>query len=263
MRPERCAKMLYRLVALVGLFLFGLGGASPAIAQNPERLGGHGGPVMAVRMSPDGSEALSASFDYSVILWSMKGAEGEIRHRMEGHLAAVNDVEFVPGSRTAVSVSDDGSLAIWDLETGEMKARIVGGLEKAIDVDVSPDGRLAAVARWDKTARLYNIAEAREIARLEGHRGNVNAVTFSADGRTLYTASYDGTIRAWQVDEGESAEGQVIHSQGWGVNVLEAVPESGVITFGTTDGVYGTFDPETGAILMLELAERPMKGTSG
>ncbi len=37
----------------------------------PERLVGHGGPVKAVTLSDDGTRALTASFDYSVILWEM------------------------------------------------------------------------------------------------------------------------------------------------------------------------------------------------
>ena len=51
----------------------------------PERLVGHGGPVKAVMLSDDGARALTASFDYSVILWDMSGKEGRILARLEGH----------------------------------------------------------------------------------------------------------------------------------------------------------------------------------
>ena len=41
--------------------------AAPALAQ----LRGHGGPVRAVAVSPDGSRAVSGSFDATAILWSL------------------------------------------------------------------------------------------------------------------------------------------------------------------------------------------------
>lgn len=43
-------------------------GRGPAEAQ----LNGHGGPVRALAISADGATALSASFDTSVIRWSLR-----------------------------------------------------------------------------------------------------------------------------------------------------------------------------------------------
>src|SRR3954464_1206364 len=51
----------------IGLFVIALTLAMPALAQ----LRGHGGPVRAVAVSPDGKLALSGSFDQSTILWSL------------------------------------------------------------------------------------------------------------------------------------------------------------------------------------------------
>lgn len=233
-----------------------LAAAGTAVANDalPERLVGHGGPVMGIAAEPQERRALTASFDYSVILWRLDGSEGQIVHRLIGHEATVNDVAFVPGAERAVSASDDGSLAVWDLGGGELVARFGDTPEKAIDADVSRDGRRAAVARWDGTARIFDLGTLTETARLEGHRGNVNAVTFSADGRTLYTASYDGTIVAWDSETG--ARQAQLHDNGWGVNALALV--DGAMVFGSLDGKLARIDLATGGVSELFKTERPI-----
>ncbi|MEO9790325.1 MAG: cytochrome C, partial [Aurantimonas coralicida] len=165
-----------RLAALAAAAILAMLSNSAGADALPERLVGHGGPVKAVALSDDGARALTASFDYSIILWDMTGPDGTVAARLAGHDAAVNDVAFVPGTDKAVSVSDDGSFAIWDLATGDLEQRITDTPVKVLDVAVSPDGRFAAAARWDGTARIFDIAKGREIARAEGHQGNVNAV---------------------------------------------------------------------------------------
>lgn len=237
--------------ALLWLAAAGPGAANDAL---PERLIGHGGPVMGITAVPDERRAATASFDYSVILWRLDGPEGQVVHRLIGHEATVNDVAFVPGAERAVSASDDGTLAVWDLAAGELIARFGDTPDKALDVDVSGDGRRAAVARWDGTARIVDLGTLRETARLEGHRGNVNAVQFSADGGILYTASYDGTILAWDSETG--ARKAQLHDNGWGVNELALV--DGNLVFGSLDGTVARIDLAAGAVTELAKIDRPI-----
>jgi cytochrome c len=225
----------------------------------PDRLVGHGGPVKAVSVSAEGREALTASFDYSIILWDLNGDDGAVRKRLIGHDAAVNDVEFVPGGKHAVSVGDDGAFAIWDLATGEPAAMIEDTGDKVLDVAVSLDGRFAAAARWDGTARVYDIAAGVEIGRADGHRGNVNAVAFSLDGRKLFTASYDGTVMAWPLDGGDiTGEGRLLLAHGWGVNVIAPLPGASLLAFGSLDGTVGVIDLRSDETTVLNDGEHPV-----
>ncbi len=249
-----------RRVTLAALLTFFAPAQSASSEQEwPERLVGHGGPVMAIALSDDGSEALTASFDYSIIRWRMQGPEGTIVARLVGHNAAVNDVAFVPGAAKAVSVSDDGAFAIWDLRENRLETLIEDTKDKVQDVAVSLDGRFAAAARWDGTARIFDIAAGREIARAEGHRGNVNAVSFSLDGRQLFTAGYDGTVREWPLDDGLIAgPSRLLYAHGWGVNVLAALPGGSLLAFGTLNGVTGVIDLPTGEVAELASNEHPV-----
>lgn len=250
---------LLALLAMAAVLSIGIPSATAAERDWPERLVGHGGPVKAIMLSDDGKRALTASFDYSIILWDMAGDEGRILARLEGHEAAVNDVAFVPGNGRAVSVSDDGAFAIWDLDAHKLDALIKDTGDKVLDVAVSADGNLAAVARWDGTARIFDIEAGRETARAEGHRGNVNAVSFSLDGRALFSASYDGTIRQWPLEGGTiSGPPRVIYSHGWGVNVIAPLPGATMLAFGTLDGVTGVVDLQTLETVRLAESDKPV-----
>src|SRR4051812_17395026 len=92
-----------RRVLIVSAFLLSL---MPAAAQ----LRGHGGPVRALAISPDSTQAVSGSFDTSAIRWSLtrNAAEQVLRF----HDGAVNAVAFLPDGRVATS-GEDTRIAIW------------------------------------------------------------------------------------------------------------------------------------------------------
>ncbi len=222
----------------------------------PAMLEGHGGPIKAIAVSADGMEVLTASFDYSIILWDLSGSEARIVHRLIGHDAAVNDAAFVPGSRRAVSVSDDGSLGIWDLEAGSLVTRIQAEAVKVQSVAVANDGGRAASARWDQTVKVYDLASQIEILTLSGHKGNVNAVLFSADGSQIYTAGNDGQIIEWSAATG--AQMRPVYRHGWGVNSI-ALIDAQRLLFGALDGSAGVVDIAEGKVLtQLAASERPI-----
>ena len=248
-------------LAVLGLFGFGLWALAEAVeAGLPETLIGHGGPVMGIDADPASGRVLTASFDYSVILWSLAGdgaihrAGGTVVRRLIGHNAAVNDVAFVPGAQKAVSVSDDGSTIVWDLTDGTVIGQLQDTGDKVLDVTVSADGRFAAIARWDSTARLIDLGSLSEVRRFEGHRGNVNAVAISTDGATLYTGSYDGSIRAWDTATGR--ETALVLNHGWGINTIALAGQS--LVFGGLDGTIARIDLADGSVHELGKAERPV-----
>ncbi len=213
------------------------------------RFEGHGGPIRSIFISEDGRSAMTASFDYSLIRWTIEADGPRQIFRFNGHDAAVNDVAITPSQDKAVSVSDDGTVAVWDLEQNLLLRRFEGHGTKVLGVAVSSDGRLAASAGWDDTARIWNLETLEPGPVMEGHRGNVNAVVFSPDGALLYTASYDGTIRVWDTDTG-SSEG-LIYRHGWGINVMRLLPGGTQILIGANNGTVGIVDIASGGIDIL------------
>ena len=150
-------------------------------AQAQQVLDEHGGPIMGIAVSADGRQALTASFDYSVILWDLD--IGTPRAQLYGHDAAVNDVAFLEGGK-ALSASDDGTLGIWDLSNAQRIGRLEGHRGKVAGLAVGPQGRLAASAGWDGTVRIWDLANQVQLRALAaGDRPN--AVRFTADGTRL------------------------------------------------------------------------------
>lgn len=217
-----------------------------ARAEMTGNLVGHGGPVKAVRISADGTHALTGSFDYSMIYWDLSGETPRIARRFDEHDGAVNAVAFLPGSKRALSAGDDGIVRLWELETGKLLHAFKGHTGKIVDIDVSPDGKLAATASWDRSARLWDLEKLEPGLVLDGHTGPVNAIAFTGtDSKTtgVYTASYDGAIRDWDLASGDST--RIVYKHGWGINCLKALP-GGKLIFGSLNGAAGVIEIGSG-----------------
>lgn len=180
-----------RISASIALLILLFGGV-PVHAQ----LRGHGGPVRAVAVSPDGDAAVSGSFDASAIIWSLHRNTAEQVLRF--HDAAVNAVAILPDGRIATGGAD-ARVVIWRPGAQQPEKVFMGHTAPVAALAVSPDGGTLASASWDRTARLWPIAGG--ISRvLQAGEQNVNAVAFMPDGRMLVTAGYDATLRIWPLE---------------------------------------------------------------
>lgn len=211
---------LAALLAAAGLCLAAL----PGLAE----LAGHGGFVKGVAVSPDGTRAISASFDYRLILWRIND-QSEILE-LDAHEAGVNAVAFRPDGRQAVSAGDDGTVRLWALDSGRLLHTFAGHGGKVPQVAVSPDGRTAASAGWDRSLRLWDLERLTPGPAIEGLKSNPNAVAFLPDGERLVSGEADGTIRIWRVSDGAPLASLPGHD--FGVTSLSAGPGGLLISAG-------------------------------
>jgi cytochrome c len=219
-----------------------LGGAGePATAQTA--LDEHGGPIKGVAVAADGRHALTASFDYSIILWDLP-KEAAIAH-LYGHDAAVNDVVFLPGER-ALSASDDGTIGLWDLAHRALITRLNGHRAKVTAVTVSADGRLAASASWDRTVRVWDL-ERRTLLHELPAAGNVNTVRFTPDGSQLLAGTSDGDLQGWRASDGTQIMALSAHD--FGVTALELTPDGRIAATASIDETVRTWDLKRGVPL--------------
>ena len=116
----------------------------------------HGGPVKGLTISPDNAVMVSASFDYTVVVWSTDQIAP--RATLYGHEAAVNVAAFSPDNKTLATAGDDGLVLLWDMS----------------DIAANKDDAVPVI--------------------LSGHKGKVVGLSFAPDGSQLASASWDGSI---------------------------------------------------------------------
>jgi cytochrome c len=198
----------------------------PAHAQ----LRGHGGPVRALAISPDGARAISGSFDTSAIRWSLRRNVAEQVLRF--HDSAVNAVAFLKDGRV-VTAGADAHIAVWTQGQPQPDTVLDGHTAPVSGMAISPDGHLLASASWDHSVRLWPLPGGTPRV-LEGNAQNVNGVAFSPDGKNVVSAGYDATLRIWPVTGGSGAVFAVPSP----LNAVVTAPDGEIVTAGASGRVY-------------------------
>jgi len=215
--------MAKRLCIVLLLLPFMLGAAQA-------QLRGHGGPVRALAISPDGKYAISGSFDTSAIRWSLERNVAE--QVMRFHDDAVNAVLYLKDGRV-VTAGSDAHIAIWTPGRPEPDKVFDGHSAPIAGIAVSPDSATLASASWDITVRLWPLKDGTPRV-LEGHTQNVNGVAFTPDGGNVVSASYDATLRIWPLKGGD----ETIRTLPTPLNAVVIAPDGEIVAAGANGTVY-------------------------
>ncbi|GGX71784.1 hypothetical protein GCM10007385_45890 [Tateyamaria omphalii] len=207
--------------------------ALPAWAQDFTTYKGHGGPVMGLVVTEDGTLA-SASFDNSVGVW-----DGQAPEWLEGHDAAVT---AIAEDTNGVLVTGGDDFAVW--HWGDSPSKIGQHKGKVTSLAASPDGSVIAAGSWDGDIVLWPLG-AGEAETLPYPGAGVNAVAYSADGAFLYAATSKGDVLRYDMATRDTPRPLVRH--GFGVNRL--VVGDGWLAYGAVDGGTRVIDADTGEAL--------------
>jgi cytochrome c len=223
--PDELAARMFAMpgltIALCTLLL-----ALPLAAERAHaQLRGHGGPVRAVAVAPDGKSAITGSFDQSAIRWSLtRNAAAEV---LRFHDGAVNAVAILADGRVATA-GEDGRIALFS-PGREMPDRVLDGHgAPVVGLALSPDGTTLASASWDRTVRLWPFAGGQPRV-LEGHQQSVNGVAFLPDGRAVVSAGYDAMLRIWPLDRNQSP---LVVQLPAPLNAVAIAPDGEIVTAG-------------------------------
>ena len=241
-------------------------------------LPGHGNVLTDIEFSPDGTQVVTASKDWTARVWKVE--TGALLAVLRGHRDAVTSAAFTETGRSVVTASEDGTARVWDVVVQPELAvlaslaapvtevvatsdgvRAVAGDGRAHVLDpetgaelssetaeprsstiVGPDGATATIRGDSVTVRTD-----RGKTVLKGHSGPVTSGSFSTDGTLLVTASRDREARVWNLETGESL---VLQGHFGPVQDARFSPNARwVVTAGP--GRAGLWDARTGSQIML------------
>jgi cytochrome c len=211
------------LCVALSLLAFAFG---PAQAQ----LRGHGGPVRALAISPDGTQAVSGSFDTSAIRWSL--ALNVAEQVLRVHDGALNAVAYLKDGRI-VTAGADAHIAIWTPGQQQPDKILDGHSGPIASVAVSPDNTILASASWDRTIRLWPL-HGGDPRVLEGNAQNANGVAFSPDGKNVVGVGYDATVRIWPLQGGN----EIVRNLPTPLNDVAIAPDGEIVAAGASGKVY-------------------------
>jgi WD40 repeat protein len=164
-------------------------------------LEGHTDEIDSVALTPEGSVAVSASWDiskeYIIKIWELESGGEYISHDLKGHKDIIKGVAISHDGQFAVSASLDGTLKVWNLHNNNELETLRGHLEGVIAVALSPDEKIIYSAAHDKTIKVWDICRGVEIGTLIGHTAAVRAISITLDGLNAISVSDDSTLKVW------------------------------------------------------------------
>lgn len=209
-----------------------------------QELGRHKGKVMSVRVSGDQNTVASASWDGTVGIWSLRGADP----RFIEVGANVNDVAFSSDGRLLYTGASDGKIRIYDVSSGALHQLFlsngfgvntlvlnedagwlafgaVDGVTKVVDVqsaelikDVTLERRPILAMATDRRKQTLAVGDGEGYILLLNtsdwsiandfratHRGPIWALAFSQDGGNVHAGGLDDVMFSWHLSDQNDA----------------------------------------------------------
>jgi len=207
-------------------------GARVAEPKLLHRLEGHKDDIHAVGFSPDGSRAVTGSYDHDLRLWRV--ADGKEIAHMTGHGDKVYSLAVAPDGIIA-SGDWSGEIRLWDSGSGAGASARDGRFLRILarqgtvvgSLSFSPDGKLL-LSGTGGTANyhvfMWDVASGKEIVTYTGHDNSVYATAFSSDGRWAATGGNE-EIHFWDPHSGKprpGTDGKPLRLTGQGQRVWAA-----------------------------------------
>jgi len=203
---------------------------APALAE----MRGHGGPVRALAIAPDGATIVSGGLDTTVIRWSFEGESAE--QVMRAHSGGVTSVAALP-DRWAISGGEDGKVVLWSPHESKPAKVLEGHAGPIAALAVAEEIGGVASASFDGTVRVWigsGIVQDQPVV-LSGHQGAVNGVAFGPTLSTIVSAGYDGTIRVTPLTGGGAPSVTRLPTP---INAMRTVFDGEIVAAGADGKVY-------------------------
>ena len=141
-----------------------------------QTLRGHGGPVLFLAFSPDGSKIATTSEDGTAKVWD--ASTGQELLTLAGHNGTAIGIDFSPDGKYLATSSFDGTAIVWNALTAERLFTLAGHESEVTSVHFSPDGRrLVTNGQYDGQIKIWDAQT--------GHRCGMSPTTLAASALLL------------------------------------------------------------------------------
>jgi WD40 repeat protein len=166
---------------------------------------GHHDTLYDARLSPDGNQLATCSYDKQINLWDV--AKGTLVRSFGGHNGAVFEVSFAADGKTLASASADDTVKVWNVATGERLDTLGQPEGEQSTVTISPDAKWIVAGGADRQIRMWRFVS-KEKAKINpltysrtAHNSPVVKLAYSPDGTKLVSASEGRELILWEAQE--------------------------------------------------------------
>jgi eukaryotic-like serine/threonine-protein kinase len=203
---------------------------------------GHGGPILAVAFSHDGTMIATGSYDTSCFFWSVSDLtplSPAVEQR--GHVWAI---AFSPDDSLLAAAADDNTTQLWDAKKYRPAGDPLPHQKPVRSIAFSPDGRSILTGADDGIARIWQLGSDGSIGLPMEHSAQVRDLAARPDGKAIATVTSDGVVWLWDAVTTRA----IAHSKGHepGANFdLAFNPAGTVLVSCANDGSIRLWNGET------------------
>eukprot|EP00049_Salpingoeca_infusionum_P012038 m.213571 g.213571 ORF g.213571 m.213571 type:complete len:2376 (-) comp15086_c0_seq1:317-7444(-) len=214
----------------------------PETGEQTLLFSGHDDDVNGVAISSDGTFAVTACDDGTVLMWSTQ--DGHVMQRFNGrHKKYVLAIDLSRDGRYIASGSMDETAIVWSTETGEIVTHFREHDAKITCISISCDSALVATGSTDMVFFIFQIETGQVLVRNNAYTEAIRAMCFSPiNPRELAVGTNENDVRIWEVADGESRRvGQIMNHDG-NVCALQYSHDGRRLLTGTTEKLVREWD---------------------
>lgn len=163
---------------------------------------GHTDWLLGADLSPNGTDALTASEDHTAIIWDVN--TGKQKFRLSGHKTIVGAAVYSPDGSTILTVSRDQSGILWDASTGTQIRSFLGSPIELSTAAFSKDGLMAFTGDYKGVVRMWNVATGEQVRVFSSDDDvtRISSLDIDPSGNRLLTTTQSGNVNMWNISTG-------------------------------------------------------------